>query len=136
MACKVKVNRHDFLAFRFYWNGREFWQGTGWKDTPKNRIKAEGKAVEITSVAMIEKHYGKYLQGDLDEQFSRLLGAKTETFTETLAEATGTDGDEVLENSSEEGRWAHLDLNQGPTGYEPVALTKLSYGPELKPFRV
>ena len=26
--------------------------------------------------------------------------------------------------------WAHLDLNQGPTGYEPVALTKLSYGPE------
>ena len=78
---------------------------------------------------MIEKHYGKYLRGDLGEQFSRLLGAKTETFTETLAEATGTDGDEVLENSREEGRWAHLDLNQGPTGYEPVALTKLSYGP-------
>jgi len=49
---------------------------------------------------MIEKHYGKYLRGDLGEQFSRLLGAKTETFTETLAEATGTDGDEVLENSS------------------------------------
>ncbi len=48
MACKVKVNRHGYLAFRFYWNGREFWQGTGWKDTPKNRVKAEGKAVEIT----------------------------------------------------------------------------------------
>ena len=48
MACKVKVNRHGFLAFRIYWNGREFWQGTDWKDTPKNRIKAEGKAVEIT----------------------------------------------------------------------------------------
>ena len=48
MACKVKVNRHGFLAFRFYWNGREFWQGTGWRDTPKNRIKAEGKALEIT----------------------------------------------------------------------------------------
>ena len=28
-------------------------------------------------------------------------------------------------------RWAHLDLNQGPTGYEPVALTRLSYGPKL-----
>ena len=48
MACKVKVNRHGHLAFRFYWNGREFWQGTDWKDTPKNRTKAEGKAVEIT----------------------------------------------------------------------------------------
>ena len=48
MACKVKVNRHGYLAFRFYWNGREFWQGTGWQDTPMNRAKAEGKAVEIT----------------------------------------------------------------------------------------
>ena len=48
MACKVKVNRHGFLAFRFYWNRREFWQGTGWRDTLKNRVKAEGKAVEIT----------------------------------------------------------------------------------------
>src|SRR5262252_3332140 len=27
--------------------------------------------------------------------------------------------------------WAHLDSNQGPTGYEPVALTKLSYGPGI-----
>ena len=48
MACKVKTNRHGNLAFRFYWNGREFWQGTDWNDTPKNRTKAEGKAVEIT----------------------------------------------------------------------------------------
>jgi integrase len=48
MACKVKVNRHGYLAFRFYWNGREFWQGTGWIDTSKNRTKAEGKALEIT----------------------------------------------------------------------------------------
>jgi len=48
MACKVKVNRHGYLAFRFYWNGREFWQGTGWQDTARNRMKAEGKAVEIT----------------------------------------------------------------------------------------
>jgi len=48
MACKVKVNRHGNLAFRLYWKGREFWQGTDWKDTAKNRTKAEGKAVEIT----------------------------------------------------------------------------------------
>jgi Arm DNA-binding domain len=48
MACKVKTKRHGYLAFRFYWNGREFWQGTGWTDTAKNRTKAEGKALEIT----------------------------------------------------------------------------------------
>ena len=83
-----------------------------------------------TSVAMIEKHYGRYIGGDVDEQLQRLLGVKTETLTETQAEATGTDGDEVaensrerLENSREEKWWAHLDSNQGPTGYEPVALT-------------
>lgn len=31
-----------------------------------------------TSVAMIEKHYGKYIRGNVDEQFHRLLGVKTE----------------------------------------------------------
>ena len=48
MACKVKMNRHGYLAFRIYWNGREFWQGTDWRDTAKNRTKAEGDAVRIT----------------------------------------------------------------------------------------
>ena len=48
MACKVKVNRHGFLAFRLYWDGRESWEGTEWRDTPNNRAKAEGKAVEIS----------------------------------------------------------------------------------------
>ena len=37
-----------------------------------------------TSVAMIEKHYGKYLGGDSEEQLERLLGAKSETPSETL----------------------------------------------------
>lgn len=27
--------------------------------------------------------------------------------------------------------WAQLDLNQRPTGYEPVALTNWAMGPEL-----
>jgi hypothetical protein len=31
-----------------------------------------------TSVAMIEKHYGKYFGGDSEEQLSRLFGAKSE----------------------------------------------------------
>ena len=72
---------------------------------------------------MIKKHYGKYIRGDVDEQFERLLGAKTVTLTESQQEATGTDSDELFENPGEEERWAHLDSNQGPTGYEPVALT-------------
>ncbi len=72
---------------------------------------------------MIEKHYGKYIRGDIDEQFERLLGAKTVTLTETQDRATGTDRGKVLENIKKEARWAHLDSNQGPTGYEPVALT-------------
>ena len=48
MSCKVKVNRHKFLAFRLYWNGMESWEGTRWKDTPKNRVKAEAQAVLIS----------------------------------------------------------------------------------------
>src|SRR5215472_7162951 len=48
MACKVKVNQHGYLAFRLYWNDREDWQGTDWKNTEKNRIKAHGRALEIS----------------------------------------------------------------------------------------
>src|SRR5215813_465024 len=48
MACKVKVNRHGRLAFRLFWDGRESWEGTRWKDTPKNRLKAEADALRIS----------------------------------------------------------------------------------------
>jgi hypothetical protein len=51
---------------------------------------------------MIEKHYGKYIGGDVEEQLSKLIGAKPETFTETQVKVTGTDPDEVLENFEEE----------------------------------
>jgi hypothetical protein len=33
---------------------------------------------------MIEKHYGKYLGGDSEEQLRQLFGAKSETLSETL----------------------------------------------------
>jgi integrase len=45
MACTVKVNRHGYLAFRLYWNGIESWEGTGLKDTSKNRQRMEARAV-------------------------------------------------------------------------------------------
>jgi Arm DNA-binding domain len=48
MACKVKPNRHGFLAFRLYWDGRQSWEGTGLKDTPKNRERMEARAVLIS----------------------------------------------------------------------------------------
>jgi integrase len=48
MACKVKINRHGRLAFRLFWDGRESWEGTRWKDTPKNRLKAEADALRIS----------------------------------------------------------------------------------------
>jgi len=37
-----------------------------------------------TSLTMIEKHYGKYIRNDSEEQLSRMLRVKTETLTETL----------------------------------------------------
>jgi integrase len=37
-----------------------------------------------TSVAMIEKHYGRYIRNDADEQLNRLFGAKSETSSETF----------------------------------------------------
>lgn len=33
---------------------------------------------------MIEKHYGKFLRNDVDEQLVRVFGAQTETLSETL----------------------------------------------------
>jgi hypothetical protein len=48
MACMVKVNRHGRLAFRLFWDGRESWEGTRWKNTPKNRLKAEADALRIS----------------------------------------------------------------------------------------
>ena len=44
-----------------------------------------------TSVAMIEKHYGRYTRNDGEEQLGRLLGVETGTPSEK-SRATGTQG--------------------------------------------
>lgn len=74
-----------------------------------------------TSPEMIQKHYGKYIRADIDEQLSRVLGRQSETLVKPLEDekTARAEGGE----KSGESKWAHLDLNQGPTGYEPVALT-------------
>jgi integrase len=71
MACKVKVNRHGFLAFRLYWNGVESWEGTGLKDNAKNRQRMEARSVLISEE--MEKGTFDYLkwfpEGNRAEQF-------------------------------------------------------------------
>lgn len=83
MGCKVKVNRHGFLGFRIYWNGREFSQGTGWRDTPNNRIKAQGKAVEISEEIRSGKFsYLKWFpRGNKAHEFGAPAPETSETLT-------------------------------------------------------
>jgi hypothetical protein len=56
---------------------------------------------------------------DSEEQLSRLLGAKSATLASQCEEKQT----QVAGVTKEGNWWAHLDSNQGPTGYEPVALT-------------
>jgi integrase len=74
-----------------------------------------------TSVTMIERHYGRYVRSDAAEQLSKLAGTVTQTVTQP--EKRQAVAGEVAEKKRGKGWWAHLDSNQGPTGYEPVALT-------------
>jgi hypothetical protein len=48
VGCKIKVNRHGFLAFRLFWNKLRSWEGTGLRDTPENRKLIEAKALLIS----------------------------------------------------------------------------------------
>jgi integrase len=49
VSCKVKVNRHGFLALRVFWNGMRSWEGTGLADTPENRKLLEASALVIST---------------------------------------------------------------------------------------
>jgi hypothetical protein len=48
MARNVAANRHNRLRFRLNFHGREWTEGSGLKDTPKNRTRAEARAVLIS----------------------------------------------------------------------------------------
>ena len=56
-----------------------------------------------TSLAMSEKHYGKYIRNDADEQLGRMIVTRTETETlgETMEEGTGVDASEAAEKIRE-----------------------------------
>jgi integrase len=56
-----------------------------------------------TSLAMIEKHYGKYIRNDSDEQLRRLLESKSETSSETLGSTPREKQRQVVGKLEEEG---------------------------------
>jgi len=49
MSCKVKRNRHGYLALRVFWRGMRSWEGTGLEDTPENRKLVEAQAMIINA---------------------------------------------------------------------------------------
>src|SRR5207249_196786 len=75
-----------------------------------------------TSVAMIEKHYGRYIRSDSREQLERLFRARTEIFPETPR----TDGDPKQTQAVRKydvSKWSgRVDLNHRLHGPEPCAL--------------
>ena len=75
-----------------------------------------------TSVAMIEKHYGRYIKSDSREQLERLFGAKTETFSETLRYGNDDERSEVFEKVDGSEWSGRVDLNHRLHGPEPCAL--------------
>ncbi len=91
MACKVKVSRHGYLAFRLYWDGRESWEGTQWKDTPRNRIKAEADALRISE--QMEAGTFVYLkwfpEGNRADEFKPKKDAPVESKPQTVEEYYG-----------------------------------------------
>ncbi len=75
MSCTVKVNRHGYLALQLFWRGMRSWEGTGVKDTPKNRSLWEARARIISEE--IETDTFDYLKrfpnGNRAEQFKPLV---------------------------------------------------------------
>ena len=71
---------------------------------------------------MIEKHYGRYIKSDSQEQLERIFGAKTETFTETLRYGSDDERSEVFEKVDGSEWSGRVDLNHRLHGPEPCAL--------------
>jgi len=73
MGCSVHINQHGNLTFRLYFNGIESWEGTGLKDTPRNREKVETKAKVVS--AEIEAGSFDYLRWFPEGNKAHLFGA-------------------------------------------------------------
>ncbi len=71
---------------------------------------------------MIEKHYGKYINSDSEEQLKKLFRSKTETFTETLYRGDVSEHRQVAGMFTGKNWSGRVDLNHRPHGPEPCAL--------------
>ncbi len=79
MSCKVKVNKHGFLAFRLIWQKTRSWEGTGLKDTPENRKDLEAQARLISRE--IKQGIFDYLKWFPEGNRSQLFKPKTQPLT-------------------------------------------------------
>ena len=71
---------------------------------------------------MIEKHYGRYIKSDSEEQLRRVFEGQPGTFAGTLPEDSDSEETEVVENISEKKWSGRVDLNHRLHGPEPCAL--------------
>ncbi|HTF92147.1 MAG TPA: hypothetical protein VK632_03830 [Verrucomicrobiae bacterium] len=58
---------------------------------------------------MIEKHYGKYIRNDVDEQLARVFGVQTETLSETLQAQKEEKRGQVVEKAEKKDWWRQRD---------------------------
>ena len=75
-----------------------------------------------TSVEMIEKHYGRYINSDATEQLKKLFNGEGETFGETLRDDKAEKRVQAVEKTAEEKWSGRVDLNHRLHGPEPCAL--------------
>ena len=75
-----------------------------------------------TSVAMIEKHYGRYIKDDGDAPLRGLFGFQSETLGETLSMEADRKQSQSVGKSKEDEWSGRLDSNQRLHGPEPCAL--------------
>jgi hypothetical protein len=71
---------------------------------------------------MIEKHYGRYIKSDSEEQLKRLFEVKTETFTETLRFGSRAGKTQLVKRFGGSKWSGRVDLNHRLHGPEPCAL--------------
>lgn len=77
----ISVNQHGNLFFYFYWKGRKFREGTGYKDTAANRKKCEARMVLVQAEIdagrfSIEKYLHYFPYGNCAAEFQGRIDAK------------------------------------------------------------
>lgn len=109
----VSVNQHGNLFFYFRFNGRKYREGTGLKDTPHNRDKAE-KYIRLINaeIAVGAFDYAKrFPHGNKTKPEAAPIGATFREYADTWLIANSPDKPDGLSPSTHED-YAHILLNQ------------------------